>query len=842
MAMAVPVFALLAGACAGVLWPELPSWLLLSVLIGFVSLLVHAWRVRRTELLLVCVAGSFAAGGAVLAIDAWDRAWQPSLRREFDRRVRPPDVAGRASPEADGGAPGVVVEGILRADASTSSSGAVSLSVWVDRLAWNDEPEPRHVEGGVLLTVAGTLALQRMHEWRAGRRVRVPTELRRPGRFLDPGVPDQERALARRGTILVGTVKSGALVETTARGTPASEWAAEARTFAREAVQSAVSPWSPRSAAIVTAILIGDRTGLAPDIERRLQEAGTYHVIAISGGNIAILAASTLAFFRVLGLLGRGAMLAAAAGLITYGYIVVGGASVTRATLMAVVYFLARAWDLRGPPMHSLLLVSGLMTLIDPLSVVDAATLLTFGATAAIVWVAGAVPASRLPRVLAPAAALLLASAAAEAALLPVGATLFQRVTLAGLLLNFGAIPLMGIAQLAGMAVVPLHACWPAAARLAGLLAHGGAEGLVRTADLVRFAPWLTWRVAPPSAVAIVVYYAGGIGAWALWRRIGSARARAAPESPGVRTARRMLACAAVAAALWMLVEPASLAASGGGRMDVTFIDVGQGDAALVKFPRGSTLLVDAGGLGNRSTFDVGDRVVGPVLRQLGIRRLDGLVVTHGDADHAGGAFTVLNEFRPWDLWEGTPVPPFEPLQRLRTAALERRTRWTTVQRGDEVSIDGVQLFVRHPAPPDWERQDVRNDDSIVIELRWQDVSFVFTGDIGREVEREIAPLFARAPLRVLKVPHHGSTTSSSEPFVRALAPDVAVVSVGRGNPFGHPAPAVMQRYRDAGSAIYRTDRDGAVAVVSDGTSIDLYSFTGRQLRLNQPRRHDGHE
>jgi competence protein ComEC len=121
----------------------------------------------------------------------------------------------------------------------------------------------------------------------------------------------------------------------------------------------------------------------------------------------------------------------------------------------------------------------------------------------------------------------------------------------------------------------------------------------------------------------------------------------------------------------------------------------------------------------------------------------------------------------------------------------------------------------------------------------------VLAGDIGRETEAAIAPTFAPSPLRILKVPHHGSLTSSSPEFLRALAPRVAVVSVGRSNTFGHPAPAVLQRYQDIGAEIFRTDRDGAVSIDSDGTSLEIHTFTGRVMHLSAleqepPRRHEG--
>jgi competence protein ComEC len=356
----------------------------------------------------------------------------------------------------------------------------------------------------------------------------------------------------------------------------------------------------------------------------------------------------------------------------------------------------------------------------------------------------------------------------------------------------------------------------------------------------------VTWRVAPPTLFVSAAYYAAIIAAGSLWRR--RRRVTGSAEWPVARWIRRSSTCTAAIALLWIVAEPwTAIRSAGDGRLHVTFLDVGQGDAALVQFPYGSTLLVDAGGLPGGGSFDIGDRVVAPVLRNRGVRRLATVALSHGDADHVGGAASAILEFRPWEMWEGVPVPRSPMLRTIHAAAGAVHAQSRLVQTGDVTTVDGVVIKVRHPVPPDWERQDARNDDSIVLEVLWREVSVVLTGDIGADVERQIAPQFAPAPLRILKVPHHGSLTSSSTEFVQALAPRVAVVSVGRSNRFGHPAPAVLQRYADAGASVFRTDRDGAISIDSDGGSIDLHTFAGGSLHLDacslrRQENHEGHE
>ncbi len=799
----VPALALAGGCALGLVAGSVPAFAL-AFLAGAAWLTaLFAYVAGRPRLFVGAVAFTFLSCG-----------W--GLAAEVDDRVRHPPLLD-AWHGAESGIP-FRLEGVLREDA-TAYGEAVGLSLAVDRLgegeAWCD------TRGGVRVSVAGALAAGRVDGWRAGRRVRLTARLREPTRHRNPGVRDARVRLARRGTILTGGVKRAALVEDVSRGSAAAEAAAAVRCRTREAVARRVGSHSPRSAGIIVAILIGDRAGLGEEVERRLQEAGTYHVIAISGGNIAILAALAAFVLRSLRVGRRPTCLAVIALLVSYAFLVGPEPSVTRATMMAVLYFGARLFDFKAGPVNVLAASAGVLLAWSPCSAAEAGFALTYGATLGIVVGASVVGTGRAPRWARAPLGLLLASACAELALMPVSAWAFSRVTFAGLLLNFAAIPLMTVAQVAGMAVVPLDAALPTAASLAGLVAHLAADGLVRSADFVLLAPWLSYRLPPPHPVAMGLYYL----AWAVW--LAPAGVSASRASRLRRPAALLLACASLA---WILVEPVTLFWPGvSGRLRVAVLDVGHADAILVQLPDRRSLLVDAGGSLLGSSYDIGGRVVAPALWAFGTRRLDVLVLTHLHPDHAGGALSVIRDFRPREVWEGIPVPALEEqLQPLRQAAERAGARWQTKLAGERIAFGEVSLSVWHPFAPEWERQRVRNDDSIVLELRFRDVSVVLPGDIGREVEQALAAGVSPAPIRVVKVPHHGSATSSTEEFVSALAPRAAVLSAG---PSTAVSEAVLRRYADRGVPLFRTDRDGAVVLTTDGHTVTIETCTGVSVR-----------
>ncbi len=807
-----------AGVAAGVFMdPSLATvapWIVVAAAIGALA----AFSRSRTELIKWPVLIALAAICIVTSAAAQGRALHPPLRTLLEQRLGGFAIEDAIGPPAEAA---IVIEGRLLADATPTETGAV-MRMQVERVWLGECPEP--APGGVSLSVMGSLASAAVNEWRGGRRVKAAALLRRPARYLNAGVPDQERLLARRGISLVGSVKSAALVELTAKGTWFDESAATARAAVRSAMARHVGVQAPQSAAVATAILIGDRGSLDPDVERRLQEAGTYHVIAISGGNIAILAGLVLWVLRWLRVRGPAAAGAAIAVLAAYAFIAGGGPSVVRATVMAAIYLSLRMIDQRTAPVHAMALTAAALLVVSPLSIADVGFWLTFGATAAIVVGASRATLPAAGWLRAP-VALVLASACAEAVLAPVGAMVFQRVTLAGLAVNLAAVPCMALVQLGAMVTAAADAVGAAPlASAAGWVTHLSVRGLVESAALVDVAPWLTWRVPAPSLVVVIGYYVSLI-VWVCASSSSCASWRHFVRAAGVGTA---------ALFLWIILAPPTLSRiTGDGRLHLTAMDVGQGDAFLVTFPNGRTLMVDTGGVSIRGDFDIGDRVLGLALRARGVARLDYLSFTHGDPDHIGGAASLARDFSPAEIWDGVFVANHEPTMKLRAIGARRRAAWRPLQAGDRLNIAGVELRIHHPPPPDWERQKVRNDDSLVIELRYGQVSMLLTGDIGREVEQALIPTLDLLPIVVLKSPHHGSGTSSSKELVEAITPRVVVISCGRGNPYGHPVPYVLDRYRSVGAEIFRTDQDGQIEITTDGVRLKLATFTGRSVEIH---------
>jgi competence protein ComEC len=806
-----------AGVSSGIQgWPG-PRAALVAAVAALVAALA-AWRRDWPRLVVGGGLAGLAAAGAALGASAGQALRTPPLAVALAEAAGVP-----ADTLTAGGGIEARLQGRLAGDAAIDEAGRAVFTLRVTRLGAGPCGCAVTAAGDVRVTVAGTEARGRVDHWRGGRAVTLTATVRMPVPRRNPGDLALLR-LARRRVALAASVKSAWLVEVTARGSWPEELASAVRARARAALAAAAGPGS-EAAAIATAVLIGDRAGLSSAVEDRLQRAGTFHVIAISGGNIAVWTLLTLGAASRLTRHRQAGLGAAAATLVAYAGVVGGGASVVRATGMALVGIACQAADLRGAGINVLALTAAAMVAAAPGQVVDIGFWLTLAATAGIV--AGMPPPGggsvrRWVR------ALVLTSVWAEAALLPIGASVFQQVSVAGVLLSAVAVPAMAVAQVAALAAVAIHGVVAPLVWLPGAVLRWSVGAVTGSAALVDVWPWLAWHVPPPAAATVVAYY-GALAAWR-WARRGPVEQR------------RMLVCrlTAVAAPVlagWVALDPPSLVSRTPGRLRLVAFDVGQGDALLVQLPNGRTLLVDTGGA-SAAGRDIGGRLVGAALRSLRVRRLDYLVVTHADLDHLGGAARLVREFRPGEVWVGVAVAEHPPSEALRDAADGVGAGWREVRAGERLWLGEVVVDVRHPPVPDWQRLDPRNDDSVVLDVRWRGARALLTGDVGAGSEQVLSRVVGAepaAPVTVLKVAHHGSAGSTSDAWLRAVGPAVAIISAGAGNPFGHPAPAVLARLQAAGADVWRTDRDGAIVVDTDGHTAVVTAMSGRTRRIGGP-------
>ncbi|HEY2335850.1 MAG TPA: DNA internalization-related competence protein ComEC/Rec2 [Burkholderiales bacterium] len=615
----------------------------------------------------------------------------------------------------------------------------------------------------------GAAPLER--EVHPGERYRLTVRLKRPHGNVNPNGFDYEAWLLERGIGATGYVRRG---EWIGLRNSVLDRVEQAREAIRERFERQLG--ATPAAGILIALAVGDQRAISNEEWRLFNRTGVTHLMSISGLHVTLvsgLAAFLVAFGwrRVPALALRmparkSAALAAIFGALGYTLLAGFGVPAQRTFYMVSVVALA-LWSGRiAAPSRTLALALAAVVAFDPWAPLSPGLWLSFGAVGIIFYVAlkNENQIMQWARV----------QWAITVGLAPASLLLFGQISIAGPLANAIAIPVVSVVvtPLAlAAAVLPVPAILDVAAWLV--------EWLLQFLEWCAALPGALWEQHVPALWSVALALLGV--AWLL-----------APRGVPWRAAGLALIAPA-----FLVAPPAPPA----GAAWITALDVGQGLAVIVR-TSGHTLLFDAGPAFGPEA-DSGGRVVVPVLRAAGVPRLDAVVLSHEDRDHTGGALTVLETLEAGVLYSS--LPPAHP---LNTLAPSRRCA-----SGQQWEWDGVRFEFLHPAPG---RAWKRNDASCVLRIEASGGSLLLTGDIERGAEKELSGN-SNVKSDVLLVPHHGSKTSSTEPFIAAVAPRWAVVTAGYRNRFGHPNEQVLERYRAAGVEVRRTDREGALQVVLDG-------------------------
>ena len=728
-----------------------------------------------------------------------------------DLREAPPHHVSRL-PEAALGAP-ILVEGWVAVPPDpqppdTRDAGDAPRTRFVAEVTHLTLGDRRvSATGRARLTVLGPPL-----DLRYGDEVRGRFRLRHPRRFDNPGAFDYPAYLASQGIFLEGWTPEPVEALATPHGSRILAAVFRVRALLLQRMDAAMPA---AEAGLLKATVLGDRSGLTPEMNRAFLDSGTFHILAISGLNVSLLAGALFALLRLARASPRLAAGASAILVTCYAALAGASASVIRAAVMADVYLLAIVLDRRGDLLNSLALSALAILWWNPRGLQDVGFQLTYLATFGIILVLprcerGFAAVRRPLRWVIESVAI---TVAATAMTLPILATAFNRVSPAGLLANIPIVPLSGLITGLGTAACALFLLVPAG--IAGLNQLNGwlVNLLFELARWFAGWPWSSVRVFTPTGAMLVTYYAAM--AMLLWAF------PVVPAMEGRGRSRRWAGWGAVACcvglgaqALWLLYPPEK-----GAGVRVTFLDVGQGEAIFVDTPGKGRMLVDAGGMLGGG-FDLGRHVIVPFLWHEWVGHLDVLALTHPQSDHIGGAPTILRTLSVGEVWTGAG-PALSPTDLwIQEYLRRRRIPHRVVVAGDApIRMGDAVIEVLHPGPESMAarggaaREPRPNDRSLVLRVRLEDQAVLLTGDLERDGEAALLHTGVALGAQVIKVPHHGSRRSSTEAFLRAVGPQTAVLSVGHRNPFRHPHPEVLARYQALGIHLWRTDRNGAVCV-----------------------------
>lgn len=699
-----------------------------------------------------------------------------------------------------------------------------------------------------------------------GTKVELAAKVRRPRAYQNPGEFDFAAYLAQQHIFWIASVSDAGDIRRLSGncghpGLAALFWL---RTKALDRLERLYAN-DAQAGGLLAAMLLGQTLGVERSWTDDFRLTGTYHALVISGQHVAVLALTLLFLLRVL-LLGRvPALSITAVAIWLYAFLSGMNPPAVRAAGGFTLFLLASYCCRRIRILNSVALIATAYLVFDPELLFDSSFQLSFVSAAAIGafalpamdrytkpvrqavkrftetrydtaiadplakqwrvelrlaaetlrgWTRTSSPTAQRVVEWAAHAGVFIADCALISACIQFAVaipmvTYFHRLSVTALSANVLVVPLFCAVMPLGFAAIITS--WQPVAWVTAALLHAG-QAIAAWHALLEPARRIT--DLPP---AILCGFAGALVLLAFCLRL---KTRWTP----------LAGCAALALFLAVYLEPWPPEIRKGW-LEVSALDVSQGDSLLVVFPQGSTMLVDAGGfpgaerMVRKPQMDIGEEVVSPYLWHRRIQRLDYVILTHGHSDHLGGLAAIIDNFHPRELWTGLEPPSEGWKAVLRHAAAHgTKVRWLRRSPGT-VNIDGTKVRVLAPGPHSESTEIAANDDSLVLEVRYGRRSVLLTGDAEKPVEWDLVANSLLQPVTLLKVGHHGSKTSSSEEFLNAASPQFAFISAGYKNQFHHPHPSVLARLAAHHAEVLRTDEHGLITFRTDGDKVEIDTF-----------------
>ena len=545
----------------------------------------------------------------------------------------------------------------------------------------------------------------------------------------------------------------------------------------REAMEKVMSS---DDAAAIFAMLFGGYAGINPELVTEFQTTGIIHILSVSGSHMSLLAVAT-AYFCSLLKFPRQATIAL--GFFVIGtYTLLSGMlpQVTRSAIMGMLIFIGTAFELEAVGARLLTLTALAMLIKQPLLIFDISFQLSFSATAGLMYLSPIIRAklSKLPEIFSLPIAVTLGS---QFASLPIIIWYFNQVSLSSILANIFVMPILEIVIVGGMLAGIFAFIIPFAGKIFFAFEAVIFSGAAELNKIFASLPFSSIQVPTLGLAGGFIYYVAII-----FRE------------------RKFLILLIILLAINFYKTD--------NNVEINFVDVGQGDCAVVFTPNKKCLIFDTGGV-REKVFDVGERVLVPYLKHENIFEVEKIFLTHVHEDHSAGAGAVIKKFPVREII--TAGEPKSEYAAVFGIAEEKIKNLRAGQQGEKFFIDGVEVEIIF-AP----NVGAGNEISNVYKITYGDITFLITGDLVQEIESQMLAENINVSSTVLKVGHHGSKTSSSEKFLKAVKPKCAVICVGYGNNFGHPRQEILERLEKIHAKIFRTDTDGLIKFKTDGKNL----------------------